>query len=334
MHHGEEKARVFVSQPIPTSAIALLEKHFRVIRNADDRILRRNELKKALRDADGLLSLLTDKIDGDLLAGAPKLRIVANMAVGYDNVDLKAATERGIMVTNTPGVLTETTADLAWALILGVARRLVESDRYTREGKFRGWGPMLFLGTDVYGKTLGIIGFGRIGQALARRARGFKMKVLFYDEMEVSPRVYERLKARPVTLETLLREADYISLHVPLTDTTRRLISREQLGMMKSSAYLINTSRGPIIDEKELVRALKSKQIAGAGLDVYEKEPALAAGLKGLSNAVLLPHIGSASVETRTKMALMAAENIRKALSGKRPPNLLNEVRWNRGKQP
>jgi glyoxylate reductase len=320
------RRKVFITQPIPEPAVEALRAHFDVTRNRGGRVLQRSELKKAMKGIDALLCLLTDKVDDDLLASAPKLRVVANMAVGFDNIDIAAATQRGIMVTNTPGVLTETTADLAWALILGVARRLVEGDRYTREGKFTGWGPMLLLGNDVYGKTLGIIGFGRIGQAVAQRAQGFKMRVIYYDETEVPPPLQRKLKARPVSLETLLKESDFVSVHVPLTRTTRHLIGMKQLETMKPTAYLVNTSRGLVIDEKDLVRALKKRTIAGAGLDVYEREPRLAAGLKKLPNIILLPHIGSASVETRTKMGLMAADNIIKGLSGKRPPNLLNTI--------
>lgn len=324
---NREKQRVFITRRIPEAAVKLLQKHFRVKMNTAARNLRHGELKNAIRETDALLCLLTDKIDRSLLSVASNLRIVANMAVGYDNIDLKAATERGIMATNTPGVLTETTADLAWALILGIARRVVESDRYTRKGNFSGWEPMLLLGNDVHEKTLGIIGLGRIGQAVARRAGGFKMKVLYYDENKAAATVEKKLKARRVSLKTLLKEADFVTLHVPLTDTTRHLIGASQLQMMKRTAYLINTSRGPVVYEKDLVCALKKKVISGAALDVYEGEPRIEAGLKRLPNVILLPHIGSASVETRTKMALMAADNIIKALSGKRPPNLLNDIR-------
>jgi glyoxylate reductase len=324
------RQKVFISQPIPEPAVEALWAHFEVTRNTEVRVLRRKELKRAVKDIDALLCLLTERVDDDLFANAPNLRIVANMAVGFDNIDIQAATRRGIMVTNTPGVLTETTADLAWALILGVARRLVEGDRYMREGKFTGWGPMLLLGNDVYGKTLGIIGFGRIGQAVAQRAQGFKMKVIYYDETEVPPSLQRKLKVRPVQLESLLKESDFVSVHVPLTETTRHFIGMRELEVMKSTAYLVNTSRGPVINEKDLVNALKKRIIAGAGLDVYEREPSLAAGLRKLANVILLPHIGSASVETRTKMALMAADNIIKGLSGKRPPNLLNTIEGKR----
>ncbi len=320
------KKSVYITRKIPAPALEILREHFKVTMNAEDRNARREEIKKALKDAHALLCLLTDPIDEELLANAPNLRIVANMAVGFNNIDLKAATKHGVMATNTPGVLTETTADCAWALILAVARRLVEADAFTREGNFPGWEPMAFLGGDIYGKTLGVVGFGRIGQAMARRAAGFGMKVLYSDEAGAAASVEKRLKAERVSLRKLLGASDFVSLHVPLTKTTRHLIGAEQLKLMKPTAYLINTSRGPVVDEKALVKALKQGEIAGAGLDVYEKEPALARGLDKLANVVLLPHIASASTETRTKMAVMAAENIVRALSGRKPPNLLNKV--------
>jgi len=321
------KNRVYVTRKIPSPAVDLLRKHFDVTMNAENRNAGRSEITGALKKAHGLLCLLTDRIDDKLLANAPNLRIVANMAVGYDNIDLKAATKNGIMATNTPGILTETTADLTWALILGATRKLAEADAYTREGRFSGWEPMLLLGGDVHGKTLGVVGFGRIGRAVARRAVGFDMRVLYYDAAAVSASIERKLRAQKVTLRKLLRESDIVTLHVPLTRGTRHLIGAEQLELMKSTAYIINTSRGPVVDEKELVRALRRGAIAGAGIDVYEREPTLARGLAALPNAILLPHIGSASIETRTKMALMAAENIVEALSGRRPPNLLNEAK-------
>ena len=321
------KKSVYITRTIPSPAVELLQKSFGVTLNAEDRNAYRREIKKALQHAHALLCLLTDRIDEELLANAPNLRIVANMAVGYDNIDLKSATKHGIMVTNTPGVLTETTADLAWALILGAARRIAQADSYTREGKFTGWEPMLFLGDDAHGKTLGVVGFGRIGRAVARRATGFGMKVLYHDKVAAPASVEKKLKARRVSLKKILRESDFVTLHVLLTRATKHLIGETELKMMKPTAYLINTSRGPVIDEKELVKALKRGTIAGAGLDVYEREPTLARGLAALSNVTLLPHIGSASVETRTEMATMAAQNIVQALSGRRPPNLLNDMR-------
>jgi glyoxylate reductase len=325
------KDRVYVSRQVPAQALDLLKKNFHVSVNTEDRNAGRAEIKAALKEASGLLCLLTDRVDENLLKCAPNLRIAANMAVGFDNIDLKAATKHGVMATNTPGVLTETTADLAWALILGSARRIAESDAYTRAKKFKSWGPMLLMGGDVHGKTLGVVGFGRIGRAVARRASGFDMKVLYHDATPAPASLEKKLKAARVSLAKLLRESDFVSLHVPLTARTQHLIGADQLRTMKPTAYLVNTSRGPVIDEKELVKALRKGVIAGAGLDVYEREPSLARGLADLANATLLPHIGSASIETRTKMALIAAENIVEALSGRRPPNLLNPAVWKPG---
>jgi glyoxylate reductase len=321
------KERVYITRMIPSPAVEHLKAYYDVTMNTEDRGAYRRELKNAFKSANAVLCLLTDKINEELLSNAPNLRVVANMAVGYDNIDLKAASRHGIMATNTPGVLSETTADLTWALILSTARKIVESDQYTRDRKFSGWEPMLFMGADVYGKTLGIVGFGRIGQAVARRAAGFDMRVLYHDEMKVPRSAEKRLGATRVPLATLLRESDFVTLHVPLTGKTRHLIGESQLRRMKPTAFLINTSRGPVVNERELVKALRQGMIAGAGLDVYEKEPAMARGLTDLPNAVLLPHIGSASVETRTEMAMMAARNIVEALSGRKPPNLLNKVR-------
>ncbi|MCX7716173.1 MAG: D-glycerate dehydrogenase, partial [Endomicrobia bacterium] len=256
---------------------------------------------------------------------AKNLKIIANYAVGFNNIDVKEATSRKIPVTNTPGVLTETTADLAFALLMSVARRIVESDRFLREGKFKGWAPMLFLGNDIYGKTIGIIGFGRIGQAVAKRALGFDMKVLYYDTNRVKPEIEKKYSAIYKSLSELLKESDFISIHVPLTQETYHLISDKEFDLMKPTSYLINTSRGPVVDEKALVRALKNKKIAGAALDVFENEPEVEAELIDMPNTVLVPHIGSATIETRTKMALMAAENIIAVLvENKIPPNIVN----------
>lgn len=245
------------------------------------------------------------------------------MAVGYDNIDLPAATERGIPVSNTPGVLTDATADLAWALLFAVARRIVEADKFTRAGKFTAWGPMMFLGGDITGKTLGIVGAGRICTAVALRSRGFGMKVLYHDLVE-NARLKRELAARRVALEELLGESDFISLHVNMTSETRHLIGERELSLMKPTAYIINTSRGAVIDEEALVKALQSGRIAGAGLDVYEDEPRMKPGLLELDNVVLLPHIGSASIGTRTKMAVMAAENLLAMLKNERAPNCVN----------
>jgi glyoxylate reductase len=283
----------------------------------------REDLQRAVAAADGLVSLLTDRIDDALLAAAPRLRIVANVAVGYDNLDLAALTRRKIAATNTPGVLDETTADLAWALLLAVARRIVEADALARSGKWQMWDLDQFCGADVWGKTLGVVGFGRIGQAVARRAQGFRMRVIYANGHRVSADVEKDLRAEYRTLEVLVAESDFISLHVPLTDSTRHMISEPQFAAMKPAAYLINTSRGPVIDEAALIAALATGRIAGAALDVYEHEPKIPDGLRR-PNVVMTPHIGSASVETRTKMATIAVENVIEFFAGRRPPTILN----------
>ncbi|MEI6158034.1 MAG: D-glycerate dehydrogenase, partial [Atribacterota bacterium] len=273
----------------------------------------------------GILPLLTDTIDSEIMdAAGNSLKIIANYAVGYNNIDVYAATQRGIMVTNTPGVLTETTADLAWALLMCCSRRINESERYLRTGKFRGWEPLLFLGTDVHGATLGLVGFGRIAKAMARRASGFDMRVRYYDMNRVGQEEEEKYHVEYQSLGALLRESDFVSLHIPLTKETHHFIGEKELKQMKKEAYLINTARGPIVDEKVLVRALQEGWIRGAGLDVFEQEPAVEADLLRMENVVVVPHIGSASYATRTKMATMAAENLIKALEGTIPPNLVN----------
>lgn len=317
--------KVLVTRQLPQPAIDLLKQHFEVDLYTEDRVIPRDELLRRVEDKDGLLCLLTDNIDAEVMNKAKNLKIIANYAVGYNNIDVNEATKRKIPVTNTPGVLTETTADLAFALLMSIARRIVESDKYLREGKFKGWSPMLFLGSDVYGKTLGIIGFGRIGQAVAKRALGFDMKVLYYDTLHAPVEVEQKYNATFKPLDELLKESDYISIHVPLVKETYHLISDREFSLMKPTAYLINTSRGPVVDEKALVRALKEKKIAGAALDVFENEPEVEPELIDMPNTVLVPHIGSATVETRTKMALMAAENIIAVLVyNKIPPNIVN----------
>ncbi|MCX6356482.1 MAG: D-glycerate dehydrogenase [Candidatus Aureabacteria bacterium] len=294
---------VFVSQPIPERGLELLRREriaFEI--NPAGRILSGDELIAHLAGREWLLCLLTDRIDATVIRRCPSLKGIANCAAGYDNIDLAAATARGILVTNTPGVLTETTADLTWALILGVARRIPEADRYTRAGRFTGWGIGLMAGHDVHGKTLGIVGAGRIGVAVARRAVGFGMRILYHSPVACAE-IERCCGARRADLKSLLRESEIVSLHVPLTPATRHLIGKRELGLMRPDACLINTSRGPVVDEVALVRALREGRIAGAGLDVYEREPELAPGLAGLENVVLLPHIGSASIETRSRMA-------------------------------
>ena len=316
--------KILVTQRVPEAALEMLRSVGEVELNPEDRVLSRDELIAAVRRNDYLFCLLTNRIDAEVMDANPNLKIIANMAVGFDNIDVNAATERRIPVTNTPGVLTETTADLAWALLMAVARRIVEADKFMRAGKYKAWGPMLFLGTDVYGKTLGIIGLGRIGRAVARRASGFHMRILYYDVIRAPESVEKELGAQYVSFEELLRESDFVTLHTPLMPETHHLINAETLKLMKPSAFLINTSRGPVVDEKALVQALKNGIIAGAGLDVYEREPLMEPELAEMDNVVVLPHIASASHETRTKMATMAASNIIAVIQGQRPPNLVN----------
>lgn len=290
----------------------------------------REVLAREAAASDGLISLLTDRIDAALLDAAPRLRAVSNYAVGFDNIDVGAATERGVMVTNTPGALTETVADFTMALLLAVARRVVEADRYTRAGQWQSWGPMLLLGRDVCGATLGLIGLGRIGTAVARRARGFAMRVLYHDVARREGPEQE-LGLEFASMEDLLRQSDFVSIHVPLGPRTRHLIGASQLSLMKPTAFLINTARGPIVDSGALYGALAGGRIAGAGLDVFEEEPLPADHpLLTLENVVVAPHAASASVTTRTGMALMAVENILSALAGRKPPNLVNSEVWER----
>jgi glyoxylate reductase len=316
--------KVFVTRMIPQPGLDALAKECSVEVNPDDKVLRKEEIIKGIKGKDGLLCLLTDPIDSEVINAEPRLKMIASYAVGYDNIDVAAATKKRIPVSNTPGVLTETTAELAWALLFSVGRRIVEADTFTRAGQFKGWAPMLMLGQDVSHKTLGVIGTGRIGTAFALKSKGFHMKVLYTDEQK-NIELEQQLGARRVPLQTLLKESDFISIHVPLTKETFHLIDEKELRLMKNSAVLINTARGPIINEKALVKALKERWIFGAGLDVYEKEPQLAEGLKGLGNVVLQPHTGSGTIETRTKMALMAAENMIIGLKGGVPPNCINK---------
>jgi len=317
---------VYVTRVIPQPGIDLLREHVDVEVNESDEPLSAEKLRLRAGSHDALVTVLTDKIDSAVLqSGEGSLKIVANVAVGYDNIDVPAATAVGVMVSNTPGVLTETTADFAWALLMSVARRIPEAQSFLRTGKFQGWGIMMMLGEDIHGKTLGIAGFGRIGQAVAQRATGFGMKILYYDPVVQAEDAARRLGARSVDLNTLLRESDFISVHTPLTPETRHMIGKEQFDLMKDSAYLINTSRGPVIDETALVGALKANRIRGAALDVFENEPQVHPELLQFDNAVVTPHIASASVATRSRMATMAAENVIAALDGQRPPTLINE---------
>lgn len=320
--------RIFVARRVPDAGLNLLYDAFgkeSVTVFPEDRIISREELLAGVKGADAILPILTDKIDGEVLdAAGPQLKIVANFAVGYNNIDVPAATARRIPVTNTPGVLTETTADLTFALILAVARRMGEGERMVRARQWPGWGPMQLLGSDVYGKTLGIFGMGRIGQAVAKRAIGFDMKILYTNRNRLDTATEQQLHARYVDKATLLAESDYISIHCPLMPETTHAFSAPDFAAMKKTAYLINTSRGPVVDEAALVDALHKGEIAGAGLDVYEHEPELHDGLYSCENAVIVPHLGSATLETRGKMASIAAKNIIARLRGERPPNCVN----------
>jgi glyoxylate reductase len=316
--------KIFVTRRIPEPGLKLLEKHHQVEINPYDRVLTKEEIIKGVKGKDGLLCLLTDLIDADVINSEPKLKMISSYAVGYNNIDVKAATKRGIPVSNTPGVLTDATSDMAWALLFSVARRIVEADKFTRTGKFKGWGPMLMHGQDVTNKTLGVVGAGRIGTAFALKSKGFNMNVLYVDEKK-NETLEKEVNAKKVTFDEILKKSDFISLHVPLIPSTHHLIGEKELKMMKKNAVLINTSRGPVVDEQALVFALKEKQIFGAGLDVYENEPEVTEELKKLDNVVLQPHSSSATIETRTKMAVMAAENMVAGLKGEIPNNCVNK---------
>src|SRR5438132_1354520 len=324
-HSASAMSRVFVTLPLPSPGIDMLKDRFEVsMMEAEG--MPPETLKRHIADADpvGIVGMVNVPITDEIMAAAPNLRVVANYAVGYNNVDVAAATRRAVLVTNTPGVLTQPTADLAFALLLAVARRVVESDRFLRQGKFKGWKADLLLGSDVYGRVLGIIGFGRIGQALARRGLGFNMSILDSDARRVSPEVESQLRAQYLPLHELLRKADYVSIQADLNEQTRHLIGERELKLMGPEHYLINAARGPIVDEKALVRALKEGWIKGAGLDVYEHEPKTEPGLTDCWNAVLLPHLGSATVTARAAMAETAAKNLIAAVDGQTPPNLVN----------
>jgi glyoxylate reductase len=318
------KPKVFVTRVIPDKGLDLVREFCNVDLWQSELPPTPEELSQHLRGVDGLLCLLTDKIDGDVMDQAgPRLKVISNHAVGFDNIDVPAATRRGIPVGNTPGVLTDATADFAFALLMAVARRIPEAERYVQDGKWKTWGPMTLLGVDLQDATLGLVGFGRIGQAVARRARGFDMRLIFYDPGEKRP--YPDLNATPVDFETLLAESDFISLHIPLTPDTRHLIDSEALSKMKPNAVLINTARGPVVDAEALYEALKAKQIFGAGLDVTDPEPVpMDSPLLELENLVIVPHIASASKSSREKMSEMAAQNLIAGLKGERLPNCVN----------
>ena len=320
------KPKVFVSRIIPDAGLGPVTEACEAEVWQDELAPPRDALLGAIAGCDGVLTLLTDRVDDEFLDQAgSQLKVVSNFAVGFDNIDVAACTKRGIPVGNTPGVLTETTADLAWALLMAAARRLPEADHYVRAGKWKTWGPMLLMGPDVHGATLGIIGFGRIGQAVARRARGFGMRILYHDPHRVTPAVEAEYRAEYRTLEGILPESDFVSLHVNLSPQTKGLINAERLGWMKRTAILVNTSRGPVVDSMALVDALRDGVIAGAGLDVTDPEPLPADHpLVGLDNCLVVPHIASASRATRGKMAEMAAANLLAGVRGQRLPTPVN----------
>jgi len=318
-----ERLRVLITLDLPSPGMEMLQERFDC-EVVDGELVPREEIKRRLQDRDGMVALLSVRVDDDLLDSAPRLRAVANYAVGFNNLEVPALTRRGILATNTPGVLTEATADLTLALMLAAARRVTEGDRLIRAGQWKGWHPRFMLGSDVHGRVLGIIGLGRIGQAVARRGQGFRMPLLYAGRHRVDPGIERELGARFVSLEELLQTADFVSIHAPLNDDTRHLIGDRQLRLMKRDAYLINTARGPIVDEAALARALREGWIAGAGLDVYEDEPRVHAELLRCENAVLVPHVGSATVSARAGMAETAARNLIAALDGQVPPHLLN----------
>jgi len=317
------KPRVLATRPLFPAAQQILGAGCEMDYWTKPERISKEELFHRLKDKEGLVCLLTEKVSEELLRAAPKLRIAANVAVGFDNIDVPACTKRGVVATNTPGVLDETTADFAWTLLMAVARRIGEGEQLARSGNWNGWDLDQLVGTDVWGKTLGLVGFGRIGRAVARRASGFQMKVIYSDAIRAPLDVEKELHAEYRDFNTLLGEADFVSVHVPLLPDTRGLFDGAKFSRMKPTAFLINTSRGPVVDEAALVHALESGKLAGAALDVYENEPFIHPGLKR-SNVVLAPHIASASLETRTKMASIAAENVVALFKGQKPPNMLN----------
>lgn len=321
--------RVFVTSDISDTSLSVLQEHANVEINPYGRALAKEELIRFARDKDALLCTVTDRIDYQVIHACPGLRIISNYGVGYNHIDVGAATATGKIVTNTPGVLTDATADLTWALLFDAARRVSEGDRLVRRGMWKGWDPGFMLGSEVTGKTLGIIGMGNIGQAVASRARAFRMKVLYFSRTRLSLEKEQELGVQWRSLFSLLKEADFISLHAPYTSETHHLLGREQLKQMKKGAYLINTARGPLVDEQVLVQALREKWIAGAALDVYEKEPEVPDALKRMENVVLAPHLGSATLETREAMANLAVQNLVHFFQGKRPPHIVNPEAWN-----
>lgn len=327
---GRTHPRVLITRRLPQQALDRIEARCDMTLYDGEGAMARDQLLTEVAGKAGTITLLTDRVDDEFLeAAGPQLKIVANYAVGFDNIDVDACTRHGVLTSNTPEVLTETTADAAFALMMAAARRIAEGDRSLRSSTPWIWGPLMMLGQDVHHKTLGIVGFGRIGQALARRARGFAMRVLYHDTYRPPAEVEQELAAEYRDLEDLLRESDFVSLHTNLTAQTRYLINADRLAMMKPTAVLVNTSRGPVIAEEALAQALQEGQIFAAGLDVFEHEPAVHPGLLACDNAVLIPHLGSATVETRLAMANLAVDNLFAGLEDARPPTLLNPEAWN-----
>jgi len=319
------KPKVLVTREVFDDVLEYLARHFDVTSNQEDVPLSAEELAERLADKDGAVITLSDRIDEALLARCSRLKAVCNIAVGYNNIDVAACRARGVMATNTPGVLDEATADFTWALILATARRLTEAEAWLRAGHWQGWKLKQFLGHDVHGATLGILGMGRIGQAVARRARGFDMTVLYHNRRRIDPKIEQSLNARYVSLDDLLARADILTLNVPYTPETHHLIGAAELARMKPNAILINVARGGVVDDRALVEALKQGRIAAAGLDVYENEPRLLPEFLELKNVVLAPHIASSTESTRRRMAMMAAENLVAALTTGKPPNLITD---------
>ena len=322
---------ILVTRHIYPEAIAILDAVGDVQYNDTSTGLSADELHAAISGKDAIVCQLTDRIDPAVMDSANELKVIANVAVGFDNIDIPAATERGILVTNTPGVLTDTTADLAFTLLMAASRRIAEADRFLRSGRWHQWEIDMFCGHDIFRHTLGILGLGRIGRGMAQRARGFEMRVIYHDQARATPEEEAAWGIEYVDRETLFRESDFLSIHVPLNEQTRHLVGGAEFELMKPTAVLVNTSRGPVVDEKALAVALQSGQIASAGLDVFEEEPTVDPGLLALENVVLVPHIGSASIKTRTRMCTMAAENAAAVLTGKRPPNPVNPEVFEKG---
>jgi len=317
--------KIFITRKIPNSGLELLlKKGYELEINKHDRILLKKEIINGLKRKDGLISLLTDNIDKEVINSNPHLKMISNYAVGYNNIDIDAATKKRIPVSNTPDVLTDTTAEMAWALLFSVSRKIVEGDKYTRDGKYQGWDPMLMLGQDISNKTLGIIGTGRIGSSFGLKGKGFNMNVLYYDE-NINETLEKELKAKKVGKSELIKKSDFISIHLPLNKSTYHFIGLNELKNMKNNAILINTARGSIIDEEALAKALKEKWIFGAGLDVYENEPIVNPKLLNLNNVVIQPHSASATFKTRSNMAIIAAKNMIEGLNGKIPMNCVNK---------